>query len=274
MNRTDIEWATYSWNPVTGCSAVSPGCDHCYAETIAERFRGSAAWPNGFDVTLRPHRLEEPVGWAPGRVFVPSMSDLFHEDIPTDYVEAVWDTMTRKAPQHTYMVLTKRPGRMLTFARKKGSVPRTPIPRNVWLGVSVEHMDQAWRVDTLRTIPAARHFVSAEPLLGSLAELDLRVAVDWVIAGGESGNQARPMNPDWVRELRDKCADEHAAFFFKQWGSIDPTTGKRASKKATGRELDGRTWTQWPDQRCARLHPLTWDEYAHDWCATCDREAA
>jgi protein gp37 len=309
-----IEWTDATWNPVTGCTKVSAGCDHCYAETFAERWRGTPGhyFEHGFDVQLRPDKLGLPLRWRkPRKVFVNSMSDLFHDQVPDEYIAEVFAVMAR-TPQHTYQVLTKRHARMrslLSSPEFKGRVATTygrahedadaandwlyyagwPLP-NVWLGVSVE--DQQWadiRIPALMQTPAAVRFLSCEPLLGPI-DLDVwtcpcnrrrwvddqnwspeypkewrgerspgdgripcgfcnhggwdeedidRPGIGWVIAGGESGRGARPMSPDWARSLRDQCQAADVPFLFKQWGGHTPKTG--------GRELDGRTWDQYPD---------------------------
>ncbi len=232
-DKSDIEWTDATWNPVTGCTQVSPGCDHCYALTFAERFRGVPGHPyeQGFDLKLWPQRLELPLRWKrPRRIFVNSMSDLFHRDVPDDYVAAVFDVMVR-ADHHIFQVLTKRSSRLAKLG------PSLPWPSNVWVGVSIETERYRWRADHLRQVPAAVRFISAEPLLGTLARVDLS-GVDWVITGGESGNGHRPIDPDWVRDLRDRCQQQGVAFFHKQWGGRTP--------KANGRELDGRTWDEFP----------------------------
>lgn len=228
-----IEWTDSTWNPVTGCTEVSPGCDHCYARTFAERFRGVAQHPfeQGFDLRLWPERLELPLRWKkPRRIFVNSMSDLFHRDIPDDYIRCVFDTMIR-ADWHIFQVLTKRSARL---AKLGSTLPWAP---HIWAGVSVETSQYKWRVEHLRQVPAHVRFISAEPLLDSLEAVDLS-GLHWVIAGGESGARHRSCNPDWVRELRDRCQAQSIAFFFKQWGGRTP--------KANGRELDGRTWSEMP----------------------------
>ncbi len=222
-----------SWNPVSGCTKVSEGCRHCYAERFAERGRGIPGhhYEHGFDLQLRPERLELPLHWKkPRRVFVTSMSDLFHEEVPEEYVRAVFAVMER-APWHVFHVLTKRAGRMLELA------PGLPWPANIWAGVTVERGDYAWRADLLRRVPAAVRHVSAEPLLGPLDVLDL-TAVDLVIAGGESGIERRPPQPQWVRGLRDSCVTAGVAFSFKGWGGRGQNDG--------GRLLDGRVWDQAP----------------------------
>lgn len=214
---TGIEWTDATWNPVTGCTEVSPGCDNCYARTFAERWRGIPGHPyeQGFDVRLWPERLDQPRRWTrPRNIFVNSMSDLFHPDVSDDYVVAVFESM-RAAPQHRFQVLTKRPGRMAAVLRRVLSLP---LP-HVWLGTSVESAHYLWRADKLRETPAAVRFLSLEPLLGPLPGLDL-TDIDWVIVGGESGHHARPMDLDWARDIRDQCAEASVAFFFKQTGSV------------------------------------------------------
>ena len=236
---TTIEWTDATWNPVTGCTKVSPGCAHCYPERFAERFRGVQGHPykQGFDFRLWPARLHQPLRWKkPRRVFVNSMSDLFHEAVPDDFILSVFDVMER-ASIHTFQVLTKRPARALALAEQ------LPWPANVWLGVSVENQRWAERVEALRATPAAVRFLSCEPLLGEL-ELDLS-NIDWVIVGGESGPRSRPMHADWARAVRNQAVAARVAFFFKQWGAHDET-GRNATKKRAGRLLDGRTWDEYP----------------------------
>ena len=222
-DRTKIEWTEATWNPITGCTKVSPGCDHCYAEAIAERFRGTPAYPKGFELTLRPDRLNLPRRWTkPRMIFVNSMFDLFHADVPLDYLSQVWGVMVR-CPRHTFQVLTKRAERMeralgprgIGFYAVDGPVP-CPQP-NVWLGVSVESPAYYSRIRHLQRTPAAVRFLSCEPLLAALPDLPLE-GIDWVIVGGESGSGARPMHPDWVRGIRDQCVAAGVPFFFKQWG--------------------------------------------------------
>ena len=240
-DHSAIEWTDATWNPVTGCTVVSPGCAHCYAKTFAERFRGVPGHPyeQGFDLKLWPERLDVPLNWKkPKRVFVNSMSDLFHPDVPVDFVRQVFNTMQR-ATQHEFQVLTKRPERAREIA------PALPWPSNVWLGVSVENQHWTSRIDELRKIPAAVRFLSCEPLLGPL-KLDLD-GIHWVIVGGESGRRARPMRGDWASGVRDQCARAGVAFFFKQWGAHD-VTGKRVGKKKAGRVLDGATFDQMPEK--------------------------
>lgn len=249
-NNSSIEWTDATWNPVTGCTKVSPGCDHCYAETFAERFRGVPGHPfeRGFDLQLRPERLEEPMKWRkPRRVFVNSMSDLFHKDVPDEFISKVWWTMHNTRDRHVYQVLTKRPERMRRkvasiyeaydrHPRYFGPHPFRPL-KNIWLGVSIESADYAWRADMLRETPAAVRFLSLEPLLGHIPSIVLK-DMDWVIVGGESGPGARPMDPEWVRDIRNDCAAMGIPFFFKQWGGVQ--------KKRAGRELDGRTYDEFP----------------------------
>ncbi|MCZ6689949.1 MAG: phage Gp37/Gp68 family protein [Planctomycetota bacterium] len=228
-----IEWTDATWNPVTGCTKVSPGCKNCYAETFAERWRGIPGhhYEQGFDLKLWPERLDLPLRWKkPRRVFVNSMSDLFHEDVPYDYIRRVFDTMGR-AGRHTFQVLTKRSERLAELAG------RLDWPPNVWMGVSVEREDYLWRISHLRKTPAAVRFLSVEPLLGPLPAFNLD-QIHWVIVGGESGPKARPMKAQWVRDIRRLCIQQRVPFFFKQWGGV--------RKKAAGRILDGRTWDEIP----------------------------
>ena len=208
-DHSRIEWTEATWNPTVGCTKVSPGCDHCYAERLTRRFR--SAYPDGFALTLRPEALDLPRRWRrPRVVFVNSMSDLFHAKVPTSYLAEVFAVM-EACPQHTFQILTKRAERLARLA------PRLPWPPNIWMGVSVETRDYLWRIDYLRRVPAAVRFVSAEPLLRSLGSISL-VGIDWLIAGGESQAGARPAHPDWFRELRDQCASAAVAFFLKQLG--------------------------------------------------------
>jgi protein gp37 len=241
MAQSAIEWTELTWNPTTGCDRTSPGCDHCYALTLAKRLKamGLAKYQRdgdprlsgpGFGLSVHPDLLDAPKTWRGRRlVFVNSMSDLFHDEVPAEFIQRVFRVMA-ETPQHTYQVLTKRSKRLLKEA------PGLEWPENVWIGVSVESQPYAFRVDHLREVPAAVRFVSAEPLVGPVA-LDLS-GVQWVIAGGESGRNARPVDPQWIRCLRDDCAAKEVAFFFKQWGGRTP--------KAGGRELDGRTWDEMP----------------------------
>lgn len=229
-----IEWTDATWNPVTGCVKVSPGCDHCYAQAFAERFRGVPGHPyeQGFDLRLWPQRLELPLHWKrPRRIFVNSMSDLFHKDVPDDYIRQVFDVMNR-APWHIFQVLTKRSARL---ARLGQTLPWAP---HIWAGVSVETNQYAWRVDQLRRVPSYVRFISAEPLLGPLDRVNFE-GIQWVITGGESGPYHRPCDPDWVRDIRDRCRASGAAYFHKQWGG--------RTSKANGRLLDGRLWDEQPN---------------------------
>lgn len=230
-----IEWTDATWNPLRGCRKVSPGCKHCYAETFSERFRGVPGHPfeQGFDLRLVPEALDLPLQWrTPRRIFVNSMSDLFQDEVPDDYVLRVFDVM-RRAPHHrAFQVLTKRSARLRELA------PALPWPDNVWIGVSVELESYAHRIaDLVEVQEAAVRFLSVEPLLGPIPELPLE-GIDWVIVGGESGRGARPMDPDWVRDLRDQCVEASVPFFFKQWGGV--------RKAKAGRLLDGRTWDEMP----------------------------
>jgi protein gp37 len=258
-----IEWTEATWNPTTGCDRISPGCDHCYALTLAGRLKemGQPRYQRdgdprtsgpGFGLTLHEDKLGEPLRWRkPRTVFVNSMSDLFHKDVPYEFIREVFNTMRmcdggliaatgRRSPTHTFQVLTKRPKRMrrLAESRALGYDPGNPPP-NVWLGTSIESDTYTWRADHLRATPAAVRFISAEPLLGPLPSLDL-TGIDWLIVGGESGAGHRPMNPEWVRDLRDCALNAGTAFFFKQWGGIRPKSG--------GRTLDGRTWDEMPER--------------------------
>lgn len=235
-DRSAIEWTEATWNPVTGCSKVSPGCAHCYAETFAERWRGVPGHPyeQGFDLKLWPRRLDQPLRWKrPRTIFVNSMSDLFHEEIPNDFVEEVFRVM-REAHWHVFQILTKRHKRLLELGSQ------LDWPPNVWMGVSIENRRFVHRADYLRNVPAAVRFISAEPLLGPLEGLDLD-GIDWLIAGGESGPGHRLVKEEWLLELRDQCQATGVAFFFKQWGGRTP--------KAGGRELDGVVHDGMPDRR-------------------------
>jgi protein gp37 len=239
-DNSAIEWTEATWNPVTGCDKVSPGCAHCYAETFARRWRGIAGHPyeQGFDLRLWPQRLEQPLRWKrPRMIFVNSMSDLFHEQIPSDYIAEVFDVMGA-ADRHTFQILTKRHERLAELA------PLLPWHPNVWIGVTIENRRFVHRADYLRAVDAAVRFISAEPLLGPLEGLDL-AGIDWLISGGESGPGHRSVKVDWLRDLRDQCVEEGVAYFFKQWGGHRP--------KAGGRLLDGRIWDQMPNARAPHL---------------------
>lgn len=300
---TKIEWtrgddgsAGVTWNPTTGCDRISPGCRNCYALSMARRLKamGSEKYQRdgdprtsgpGFGLTTHPDTLALPFTWKkPRRIFVDSMSDLFHRDVPDGFIGSVFNTMAL-TPQHTYQVLTKRPQRMASLLSAWHAAgcfcdhqmrwvqpPVFPLP-NVWLGTSIESDDYSYRADHLRRTPAAVRFLSLEPLLGPLPSLDL-TGIDWVIVGGESGPGASPMHPDWARDIRDRCIDAGVPFFFKQWGEWAPgghptrdsryvdlhgrwqdsttdeaTMVHRAGKQAAGRELDGRTWDEFPVTR-------------------------
>lgn len=231
--KTRIEWTGMTWNPVTGCTKITQGCKHCYAERMAKRLKamGNPRYPNGFDITLHEDLIDAPRRWrTPSRVFVNSMSDLFHEEIPERFIERVFATM-RDCPRHTFQILTKRSERLRELA------PRLDWPANVWMGVSVENAEVIGRIADLNTVPAAIRFLSCEPLIGPLDALPL-AGIHWIIVGGESGPGARPMAPDWVRSLRAQCETAGVAFFFKQWGGV--------RKDLTGRMLDGRTHDDMP----------------------------
>ena len=241
-DKSGIEWTEATWNPTTGCDRTSPGCDNCYALTLAKRLKamGQAKYQRdgdprtsgpGFDLTLHPAALALPKSWdAPRTIFVNSMSDLFHPKVPLDYIRQVFDVIG-ETPQHSYQVLTKRSKRLTQTA------DCLEWPPNLWMGVSVENSRYSFRINHLQTVPAAVRFLSCEPLLGPLDDLELE-GIQWVIAGGESGGNARPMDPDWVRSIRDQCLDAGVAFFFKQWGGRTP--------KAHGRELDGAMHDEMP----------------------------
>jgi protein gp37 len=233
---SNIEWTQSTWNPVTGCSKVSPGCARCYAETFAERWRGIPGHPyeQGFDLRLWPERLEQPLRWKrPRVVFVNSMSDLFHEEVPDSFIKSVFDVMAA-ADHHVFQILTKREDRLRALA------PLLSWPPNVWMGVTIENRRFVHRADALREVPAGVRFISAEPLLGALDGLDLD-GIDWVIAGGESGHGARPMRLEWARQLRDQCTAEQVCFFLKQLGGFP---NKRGADYAL---LDGQLWRQMPE---------------------------
>jgi len=246
-DHSAIEWTEATWNPTTGCDKTSPGCDHCYALTLSKRLKamGSAKYQRdgdprtsgpGFGLTVHPDALDIPRSWAsPRLIFVNSMSDLFHKDVPIDYIRRVFDVIA-DTPQHTYQMLTKRSKRLASIA------PRLDWPTNLWMGVSIESQKYAFRMDHLREVGSAVRFVSAEPLLGPLTDLDL-TGIHWMIAGGESGHDARPMDEQWVRDLRDQCFAAGTPFFFKQWGGRTP--------KAGGRELEGQTYDEMPILRKA-----------------------
>lgn len=228
-----IEWTEATWNPVTGCTKISEGCRNCYAARMAKRLHamGNPRYENEFNVTLHHDLIALPLSWKqPRRIFVNSMSDLFHKDVPFDFIKSVFDTMA-KAHWHTFQILTKRSDRLLELS------PQLPWAPNIWQGVSVEDANVTYRIDHLRQVPARVRFLSIEPLIGPLDGLHLE-GIHWVIVGGESGPGARPMEPEWVQSIRDQCLENKVAFFFKQWGGIQ--------KHKTGRMLEERTWDEYP----------------------------
>jgi protein gp37 len=240
--QSKIEWTEQTWNPTVGCTKISPGCKNCYAETMAKRLRamGMHGYENGFRLTLIPERLAEPIERRkPTAYFVNSMSDLFHEKVPFDYIRQVFDVM-RRARQHTFQVLTKRADRMAEFCRG------VAVPPNVWLGVSVENRKHGVpRISVLRGVDVRVRFLSVEPLLEDLRHVDL-TGIQWVIVGGESGPKARPMRPEWVESIKRQCDAAGAAFFFKQWGTWG-ADGEKRSKSANGRRYCGREWDAMPE---------------------------
>lgn len=241
MAKSAIEWTESTWNPVTGCNKISPGCKNCYAERMANRLQamGTFNYRNGFKLTLQPQMLEAPLKWKqPQLIFVNSMSDLFHEKVPLEYIQSVFDVI-RKAHWHQFQILTKRAERLLELD------PEIDWPANAWMGVSVESQEYAFRIDYLRKTHAKIKFLSLEPLLGPLTDLNLK-GINWTIVGGESGPGARPMKEEWVIEIKDQCLNAGVPFFFKQWGGV--------FKKRSGRTLNGRTWDELP--RLATLGSL------------------
>lgn len=245
-NNSAIEWTDATWNPVTGCDKVSPGCKFCYAERMAKRLQGMGthSYRNGFKLTLQPQALTLPLKWKkPKIVFVNSMSDLFHTDIPISYLQKIFDIM-RRAYWHQFQVLTKRAAYLARISKE------IEWPDNVWMGVSVENQDYIWRIDCLRQTGAKIKFLSLEPLLGPLPRLGLR-GVDWVIVGGESGPKARPIRQSWVVDIRNQCLKAEVPFFFKQWGGFN--------KKSNGRVLLGRTWDEMPRKAHEKSHAMTKD---------------
>ena len=235
MNNTTIEWTEHTWNPVTGCTQISPGCDNCYAKRITEQSK--KVYPKGFEITLRPHRLDEPVKWRkPSFIFVNSMSDLFHRDIPSDYLTMIWHIMCR-ADWHIYQILTKRPHRMAHIVSSRG----LPTPPHIWLGVSVENQTFGDnRIPPLLSIPAQVRWLSCEPLLGPLNLTPYLPHLQWVVDGGESGPRRRPANPDWFRSIRDQCKAANIPYFHKQGNTFRP---------GYDRLLDGRTWEEYPGMK-------------------------
>jgi protein gp37 len=236
-SSTQIEWTDATWNPVTGCTKITRGCDFCYAERFSERFRGVPGHPfeSGFDLKLRPERLTQPLSWRqPRRIFVNSMSDLFHKEIPRSFIDSVFDTM-EAANWHTFQVLTKRSSLLTRYLHNRYGAGKSPP--HIWLGVSIEDAKNTIRLKHLRDSRASVKFVSFEPLLGSVGKIDLK-GIDWAIVGGESGPHSRPMEENWASEIRDQCRSDKVAFFFKQWGGVRPKSG--------GRLLQGREWNQYP----------------------------
>lgn len=251
--KSRIEWTDSTWNPVTGCDIISPGCKNCYAKAFAERFRGVPGHPyeQGFDLRLWSNRLQLPLGWKePRRIFVNSMSDLFHERVPNEFIQQVFDTMI-EADQHIFQILTKRAERMLqwTSARYRfsnESASKPSLPRHIWLGVSVENQTFTRRIPYLQKTPARVRFLSVEPLIGPInLYAKFLQGIHWVIVGGESGPRARPMDPNWALAIQRQCAKYEVPFFFKQWGAFD-RKGNRVGKKKAGRTLSGRTWDDMP----------------------------
>jgi len=239
--QSEIEWTEQTWNPVTGCTKISPGCKHCYAETMAKRLNamGVRGYENGFNLTLVPERLHQPLRRKkPTVYFVNSMSDLFHEDVPGVFIQQIFDVISQ-TPQHTYQILTKRADRLPKFFGKN------EVPKNAWLGVSVENKRHGLpRIAELRKISAQIRFLSVEPLLEDLGNIDLS-GIHWVIVGGESGSKARPMKQEWVVNIQRQCEQQDVAFFFKQWGGWG-ADGKKRAKKQNGRLLMGKTWDEMP----------------------------
>lgn len=236
--NSSIEWTEATWNPVTGCNKVSDGCKHCYAERMAKRLHAmrNPRYENGFNVTLHPDLIDVPKKWIkPRKIFVNSMSDLFHEKVPSDFIKQVFNTMN-ETPQHSYQVLTKRPERVVELSDQLN------YTSNIWMGTSVENEKVTNRINLLKLVPAKLRFLSCEPLLGPLDNLNLD-GIHWVIVGGESGPGARPMEENWVRSIRDQCQSQEVAFFFKQWGGVQ--------KHRFGRELDNRTYDEYPTQTLA-----------------------
>ncbi|RJP53671.1 MAG: phage Gp37/Gp68 family protein [Anaerolineaceae bacterium] len=233
MAQSRIEWTESTWNPLTGCTKISPGCKHCYAERMAKRLHamGQPNYANGFKLTMHPQALEKPLEWkTPQVIFVNSMSDLFHKDVPLDFIQQVFDVMKR-AHWHQFQVLTKRSERLMELS------PQLEWTDNIWMGVSVENADYTFRIDHLRKTGAKIKFLSVEPLLGPIPKMNLK-GINWVIVGGESGPGARPLEREWVVDIKNQCVKAKVPFFFKQWGGVQ--------KKKAGRLLDGRTWDQMP----------------------------
>ncbi|OQY59720.1 MAG: hypothetical protein B6245_05445 [Desulfobacteraceae bacterium 4572_88] len=234
-SKSKIEWTESTWNPATGCTKISKGCDNCYAERMAKRLVGRHGYSkeNPFQVTLHPNRLSQPLKWKGSHiVFVCSMGDIFHKNVPEDYILQILDVI-KKSPNHTFQILTKRAGRMLQVSKKIGK-----WPDNVWMGVTVESKSCTKRIDRLKQVKSTVRFLSCEPLLNDLGELDLK-KINWVIVGGESGFRARLMSPEWATNIRDQCLKAQIPYFFKQWGGVN--------KKKAGRCLEGKEWNQMPE---------------------------
>ena len=242
MNKTKIEWTEETWNPSTGCNKVSAGCKNCYAETMAIRLKamGAPGYDNGFEFSMMPERLKQPLKKKkPTKYFVNSMSDLFHEQMPDKFLDDIFEVI-EQTPQHIYQILTKREDRMFEYLVNK------TIPKNIWLGATVENRkDGLPRIDKLRSLDASIKFLSVEPLLEDLGKINLS-GIDWVIVGGESGPKARPMKPEWAKNVRKQCKEQNAAFFFKQWGAWGEDGVKR-NKKSNGRLLSGKEWNEYPN---------------------------
>ena len=241
MKTTKIEWTDKTWNPITGCTKYSAGCAHCYAETMSRRLHamGVAKYQREFELTLHEDNLQEPLSWRKAHnIFVCSMSDLFHDKVPFEFIDKVMATI-RQTPQHRYQILTKRAERMAEYFETRA------VPENVWVGVTVEAESSKQRIDCLRQIPASVHFLSCEPLLESLGQIDLK-GIEWVIVGGESGPQARPMKEEWVLDIMQQCERQGAAFFFKQWGTWG-RDGVKRNKHANGKLLNGRVRQEMPE---------------------------
>lgn len=251
MNKSKIEWTEETWNPTTGCTKVSAGCKNCYAEVMANRLRamGIQGYENGFEFSIMPERLEQPLRKRkPTKYFVNSMSDLFHEETSDEFLDKIFDVI-EKTPQHIYQILTKREDRMYDYLVKQTS---RKIPKNIWLGVTVEDMRSGLpRIDKLRGLKAAIKFLSIEPLLEDLGNIDLS-GIDWVIVGGESGQKARPMKPEWAINIKQQCEKQNVAFFFKQWGTWG-ADGIRRNKKSNGRFLLGQEWSEYPKYKLKKV---------------------
>ena len=241
MSKSNIEWTEMTWNPSTGCNKVSAGCKFCYAETMAHRLQAMRApgYDNGFEFTLMPDRLEMPKKIKkPTKFFVNSMSDLFHEKMPFEFLDSVFKTI-EETPRHSYQILTKREDILISYFKEHS------IPKNVWMGVTVEHAKTKNRIDSLRKVDANIRFLSIEPLIGPVGELNLS-GIHWVIVGGESGPGARPMKPEWAEDVKRQCEEQNVAFFFKQWGAWG-SDGVKRNKKANGRIFQGKEWNEEPN---------------------------